>query len=182
MHLVAGDDDRALVAARQRRDLAPARARLRAPRRNSRSRRARRSRFRWRRGCRRARRSARGIESRWRSTQNASDSDNATLRPAACATAPLAERLLGRADPTDSPPDRVIWAASMVASSMSSGPSSTTAPRKVFIVRCASGVTKIRQRAVGSRRLARRRIECDADDADVVAKHARPTGRRAPCR
>ena len=55
------------------------------------------------------------------------------------------------------------------SSSTSSGESSTQAPRKVFIVRWASGVTKITQRAVGGpERLAC--SEGDAGGADVVGE------------
>ena len=53
----------------------------------------------------------------------------------------------------------------------SSGPSCVVAPRNVCIVRCASGVTKIRQRAVGSPPSSRRRVVGHADGANVVAEH-----------
>ena len=49
-------------------------------------------------------------------------------------------------------------------------PSSVLAPRKVFMVRSPSGVTRISERAVGAPLVARRRVEGDADGADVVAE------------
>ena len=62
------------------------------------------------------------------------------------------------------------------------------APRNVCIVRCASGVTKIRLRAVGQPTHQRRRVVGDAGGADVVREdraelivgHLADVGRLAP--
>jgi hypothetical protein len=40
--------------------------------------------------------------------------------------------------------------AATMSASICASPKATQAPRKVFIVRCASGVTAMRQRAVGA--------------------------------
>ena len=79
-----------------------------------------------------------------------SDSVKATIRPAEWAiSAAFSIACRGRSGPQRYPSRNVTEAARIMSSSSTSAVSSWLAPGDVFIVRWASGVTRIRQRPVG---------------------------------
>ena len=118
---------------------------------------------------------------RWRSTQNASERVSATRRPASWAAA-AATRYASLASGSVEQvalEERAPRPRAPASGSTSSGPSSDDAPRYVFMVRWASGVTTMRHRPVGGPSAAGGCVELDAGGADVVARTRPRAGRRA---
>ena len=92
------------------------------------------------------------------------------MRPAACAI--CAAPSIAHARPFRAP-QIAFEKGDRRPTRISSGSSASTvsswlAPGQVFIVRCASGVTRIRQRPVGGPSAQRRRFEPDAERSHVM--------------